>query len=79
MPLDGGTQYMLVGVCDQDCSDMDLVIYDPNGNEVDNDLLDDDNPVLQLAPRNDGRYRVKVSIPACSANPCRYGVGVWAK
>jgi hypothetical protein len=79
IPLDGGTQYMLVGVCDQDCSDMDLVIYDPNGNEVDNDLLEDDNPVLQLAPRSDGRYRVKVSIPACSANPCRYGVGVWAK
>lgn len=79
IPLDGGTNYMLVGVCDQDCSDMDLVIYDPNGDEVDSDLQDDDKPVLQLSPRSNGRYRVKVMMPACRANPCRYGVGVWAK
>lgn len=79
IPLDGGTQYILVGTCDQDCSDVDLTIYDPDGNEVDSDLETDDKPVLQLTARNSGRYRVKVSMVACSANPCRYGVGVWAK
>lgn len=79
IPLDGGNDYILIGVCDQDCSDVDLVIYDPNGNEVDSDVEDDDSPVLQLKVRENGRYRVKVSMPACSANPCRYGVGVWAK
>ncbi|HVX87745.1 MAG TPA: hypothetical protein VG940_02370 [Gemmatimonadales bacterium] len=79
IPLDGGTQYILVGVCDQDCTDVDLTIYDPDGNEVDSDLETDDKPVLQLTARNNGRYRVKVSMVACSANPCRYGVGVWAK
>ena len=78
IPLDGGTKYILVGVCDQDCSDVDLTIYDPDGNEVDSDLETDDKPVLELTPRSDGRYRVKVSMVACSANPCRYGVGVWA-
>lgn len=79
IPLDGGTKYILVGVCDQDCSDVDLTIYDPDGNEVDSDLLTDDKPVLELDPRSNGRYRVKVSMVACTANPCRYGVGVWAK
>lgn len=79
IPLDGGTQYILVGTCDQDCSDVDLTIYDPDGNEVDSDLETDDKPVLQLTASNSGRYRVKVSMVACSANPCRYGVGVWAK
>lgn len=79
IPLDGGTQYILVGVCDQDCRDVDLTIYDPDGNEVDSDLETDDKPVLEVTPRNNGRYRVKVSMVACSAEPCRYGVGVWAK
>ena len=79
IPLDGGTQYILVGVCDQDCSDVDLTIYDPNGKEVDSDLETDDKPVLTLTAASSGQYRVKVSMVACSANPCRYGVGVWAK
>jgi hypothetical protein len=79
IPLDGGTRYVMVGVCDQDCSDVDLTIYDPDGNEVDSDLETNDKPAIELAPRSDGRYRVKVSMVACTANPCRYGVGVWAK
>ncbi len=79
IPLDAGTKYVLVGKCDQDCNDLDLVIYDPNGNEVDSDVEVDDAPVLTLTARSSGRYRVKVSMPGCSANPCRYGVGVWAK
>jgi len=79
IPLDGGTQYVLVGKCDQDCSDLDLTIYDPDGKKVDEDVQDDDTPVLQLTPRSDGRYRVKVTMPTCTASPCRYGVGVWAK
>jgi len=79
IPLDAGTKYVLLGKCDQDCTDIDLVIYDPNGNEVDSDIDDDDYPQLELTARSSGRYRVKVMMPACSANPCRYGVGVWAK
>lgn len=79
IPLDGGTRYRLAGVCDQDCTDVDLTIYDPDGNEVDSDLETDDHPRLTVVPERSGRYRVKVSMVACSANPCRYGVGVWAK
>jgi len=79
IPLDGGTQYVLVGKCDEDCTDLDLTIYDADGKKIDEDVEDDDTPVLQLTPRSNARYRVKVAMPTCSANPCRYGVGVWAK
>ena len=77
--LQAGKDYVLWGVCDQDCSDIDLVIYDSDGDEVDSDLQTDDKPLLHVVPSSNGRYRIKVSMPACSANPCRYGVGVWAK
>ena len=79
IPLDGGTRYRLVGVCDQDCSDVDLTIYGPDGGEVDSDLENDDHPRLTVTPGTNGRYRVKVTMTTCTANPCRYGVGVWAK
>lgn len=79
IPLDAGTRYKLTGVCDQDCSDIDLTIYDPDGNEVDKDIENDDHPRLTVVAEKAGRYRVKVSMAACTANPCRYGVGVWAK
>jgi hypothetical protein len=77
--LQSGKDYMLWGVCDQDCSDIDLVIYDSNGNEVDSDLQTDDKPLLHVVPSSTGRYRIKVSMVKCSANPCRYGVGLWSK
>jgi hypothetical protein len=79
IPLDGGTRYVLVGVCDQDCTDVDLTMYDANGKEVVSDVETNDKPTLQFTPPSSGSYRVKVTMVACTANPCRYGVGVWAK
>lgn len=79
IPLDGGNEYILIGKCDQDCSDMDLTIYDPSGNEVASDLATDDSPTLHIKSAVNGNYRLKVAMPACRVNPCRYGVGVWSR
>ena len=79
IPLDGGTRYVIVGVCDQDCTDVDLTVYDSNGREVASDVETNDKPTVQVTPTGSGQYRVKVSMVACTGNPCRYGVGVWAK
>ena len=79
IPLDAGTKYVIVGVCDQDCSDIDLKVTDPSGTEVASDLETNDKPTLQFTAGAAGSYRVKVTMVACTANPCRYGVGVWAK
>jgi hypothetical protein len=79
IPLDAGTEYVLIGKCDNDCTDLDLTIYDADGKKLDEDVEEDDSPQVRLTPRSNARYRVKVAMPTCSANPCRYGVGVWAK
>ena len=79
IPLDGGNEYILIGACDQDCTDMDLTLYDPSGNEVASDLATDDHPQLHVKSAVNGNYRLKVAMPACRANPCRYGVGVWSR
>jgi hypothetical protein len=68
-----------VGVCDNDCSDLDLVLYDADGDQVDSDVQTDDVPIVQVTPRETMRYRVKVLMPTCKTNPCWYGIGVYGK
>jgi hypothetical protein len=79
LTLHAGTQYALVGVCDNDCNDLDLVLYDADGNEVDSDVQTDDYPLVQVTPSETMRYRVKVVMASCKANPCWYGIGVYGK
>ena len=79
LELDGGTSYALLGVCDEDCTDVDLRLFDADGNEVDSDVETDDYPVVEVRPGRSARYRVKVIMATCSTSPCFYGVGVFGK
>ncbi|HXF96177.1 MAG TPA: hypothetical protein VNI61_08770 [Gemmatimonadales bacterium] len=79
LELDAGRAYALLGVCDEDCTDLDLRLFDADGNEVDQDLETDDYPVVEVRPGRTAVYRVKVIMATCSTSPCFYGVGVFAK
>lgn len=79
LTLHAGTKYALVGVCDNDCKDLDLVLYDADGNQVDADIQNDDYPLVQVTPSETQRYRVKVIMADCRTNPCWYGIGVYGK
>jgi hypothetical protein len=77
--LEGGKQYQLMGACDTDCDDLDLVLYDISDREVDSDVLVDDFPIVSATVSRTARYRVEVRMPGCSREPCRYGIGVFAR
>ncbi|MEP3051411.1 MAG: hypothetical protein ABJP48_00335 [Erythrobacter sp.] len=77
--LDRGTEYLIVGQCDHDCSDMDLWLYDENGNEIDSDTLTDDTPIVRVSPIRSARFSLKTRIYACSVEPCYYGIGVYGR
>jgi hypothetical protein len=79
MTLEGGATYVLTGVCDPDCDALDLALYSPNGYEVDAARSAESAPIVQVAPRETGVYRVRVVMARCSTNPCRYGVAVFRK
>ena len=79
LQLNGGTSYALVGVCDNDCSDLDLRLFDPSCREVASDVLTDDTPVVQVTPRRTGTYTVRAIMTTCSDQPCRYGIGVYGR
>jgi len=77
--LNGGTAYSMIGVCDNDCSDLDLRLFDASGREVASDVMSDDTPVVSVTPRRSGTYTVRAIMTACSSEPCRYGIGIYGR
>jgi hypothetical protein len=77
LTLDAGKAYALVGVCDNDCSNLDLVLYDQDGNVVDKDFRPDVAAVVEVTPSETASYRLRVIMAGCRSQPCYYGVGVF--
>lgn len=73
-----GREYLVIGRCDNDCSDLDLWMNDSAG-EVAKDVDTDDVPQVQAFSRRSGQITIRVGMITCSANPCRYGLGVFEK
>jgi hypothetical protein len=76
--LDRGTTYTIVGVCDDDCRDLDLTVVDDNGNVIDRDRSDDPVPVVTVRPKWSARFRITLSMEDCGTRDCVVGVGVFA-
>jgi hypothetical protein len=71
--------YRFVGECDSKCYDLDLTLYDRNGNVIDSDLGYDNTPVVSVTPAWIGQFRVHVSMANCENDYCGYGVGVYIR
>jgi len=74
--LTGGRRYAIIGVCDNDCRDVDLQVFSGDGTKIGEDLEVDDQPLVQFSAQYTGQYRVKVLMANCNTNPCYYGVQV---
>lgn len=65
-----GAQYQIVGVCDTDCKDVDMEVFDSRGNSVGSDTLADDYPRVSFTPAASGTYSVKIWLHQCTTEPC---------
>jgi hypothetical protein len=77
--LDAGTSYFIVGQCDIDCSDIDLTLHDENGNLIDEDVLLDDTPIVEVTPIRNARFTLTMTMVDCESEPCYYGIGVFGQ
>ncbi|CAN0601106.1 unnamed protein product [Ectocarpus sp. 12 AP-2014] len=76
--LEPNTEYLIVGVCDGDCSDIDLQIEDDDGDTVGADVEDDDSPVLEFrTSAKSDHYKLTLDMVTCSAEVCFYGIDVF--
>jgi hypothetical protein len=71
-----GADYMVVGFCDADCTDMDLTVLDPFGEEMESDLLPDAQPILMVRPEVRGMFQIRVDMVGCESEPCAFAVGI---
>jgi|GEM_PF-1363901 len=79
IPLDAGVNYAIIGVCDQDCTDLDFILYDDNGNQIGTDREVDNFPVVTVNPRWSATFTLKVDMYQCGHAPCYFGVGVFGE
>jgi hypothetical protein len=77
--LVAGTTYAILGVCDADCSDMDLMLIDAAGRMIAQDILEDDVPILTPEITAGGTYGLRVTMPACSVDPCSYAIAIFTQ
>ncbi len=75
--LRAGGSYVLIGACDEGCSDLDMIVRDPSGNEVGRDEELDDAPMVVVEGARGGRYAVDVGMATCQGS-CNWGVRAYS-
>ncbi|HEY7770282.1 hypothetical protein, partial [Longimicrobium sp.] len=60
-----GHTYVFVGVCDENCSDLDIVVTDEDGDELESDVELDDTPMVVLEAEETTTITVTVSMATC--------------
>ena len=78
LTMEGNVRYRLVANCDNDCSDIDISVTEPDGREIAWDRRDGDLAVVDISG-HPGPHTVKVSMAGCRLGPCRFGLGVFAR
>lgn len=74
--LERGVTYRIVGVCDNDCGDVDLEVLDAGGAVIGRDVLDNDSPIVDVRPARSANFTVRVMLPHCVRAPCFVGARV---
>ena len=71
-----GMEYKAIGVCDLDCSDVDLTAYNATGEIMDLDVLRDDVPIVRFTPPACGFTRLSVDMVECDGS-CEWAVQLY--
>ncbi len=72
--LTRGVTYRAYGACDDNCSDLDMEIYNAAGDLADRDAAANDTPYVQITPTQTGRAYVRAWLYACRNQPCYVGL-----
>ncbi|WP_157974491.1 hypothetical protein [Lewinella sp. IMCC34183] len=74
--LNFGYTYQIYAVCDEDCPDLDLSLYDGSGTLLKYDGKDDSFPIITFTPEISGAYVTQVKMYSCTRGPCAYGLRI---
>jgi len=77
--LNQGYDYRVLGVCDRDCADLDLGLFDANGQLLTQDTSTTSQPFIGAQPSYNGNFVVRVNMYNCSVAPCYFAVALYAR
>ena len=79
IPLRAGKTYAIMAACEDNCSDIDLKIYDGYGNLIDSETGPDVFPYVQLTPKINHTFTLQVTMGDCRVSRCYYGIDIYEK
>lgn len=79
IPVQPGMSFLIIAVCDADCSDLDLVLTDARGNLITADQKEDDYPMVAYQGTSPEPLSLQVQMITCAAETCVYGYEIYAK
>lgn len=79
LTLRAGQEIRIVGVCDQECNDLDIRVLNPRGQIIALDTRGNDHPTVDLRAEMFGQHTIEVGMIDCDAPRCRYAVNVYTR
>jgi hypothetical protein len=74
-----GWEYLALGVCDVDCSDLYFYLIDTAGTRVWADVWSGRRPQIRFKVRSETQYTLAVVVGKCSVPPCFYATQLFRK
>ncbi|MDZ7769102.1 MAG: hypothetical protein U5K38_08500 [Woeseiaceae bacterium] len=69
--------YMAVGVCDDDCKDLDVYTFGPGDAELGRDIETDAEAVVPFTVSDAGQHVIGASMESCEAAVCAYRLQIF--
>jgi hypothetical protein len=77
--LNVGYEFRVIGVCDADCGDFDLALYDGYGNEITRDNGSAATAMVGVIPTSSGQFGVQAQMYHCARAPCFYALVLYGR
>lgn len=75
--LHAGSAYRIVGVCDVDCRNLDMRLYDQNRNPISADNNVGRTAAVTSQPRWTGPFTVEIVMSHCAQAPCYFAFAIY--
>jgi hypothetical protein len=79
LQLQGGWEYLAVGICDDDCRDLYFYLHDAQGKQLGVDVWSNRRPHLRVKVAETGDYTLVTAMGSCNVPPCYFGVQWYRK
>ena len=76
--LSSDVSYTILGVCDKNCSDLNLTLKNQKGDKIANDEKQDDISVISFTPAENSDYKITARPDKCTTEKCDFGMVLFA-